>query len=119
MSYFIYTPEEKQMIQDNLHKIEDYVKENWLPLMKPREYLCADLPGDGYFAIYASEKDPTICYCPKTTSYTFDPSCSDSVYRNWAVVTDIFPQWEDIKMLVNNEIETIKSKRRAILEFSI
>ena len=126
MFSYSFNPEEKEIILDNLHAIERYVKTHWANKMRPYESITIDTTGSGV-------------YCPLTTLFgvTMDARgfvgkiwyrdfCFISndirdrnIYENWKLALDIFTDWEDIKAAMNDEVEKLNNKRKAILEFRI
>ena len=112
-----FTPEEKEKILKNLRDIEIYTL-RWARQMRPGEavYVGTD---NKTFGISLDAKGTVSRMWYNGFCFVSTDKRDRNIYESWSYALDIFTDWEDIKIAMDDEVEKLNNKRKAILKFNI
>lgn len=126
-----YTKAEIESIKGNLRKIQTYVKENYVPRLRKYDTLSVDF---GELKHYPGRWEPEhehsfwfnyngeICYrCGGLGLHFIEENDGpiSSVFQSLTYATDLLLSWQQVKRLIESELDKRDRERAALASFEV
>ena len=113
-----YTPEEKDIIIENLKKVQSYVEDKLIPRLRERETATAFIDSKMSFTI---SSDGDVRFTTGGLSLHFDRELhrDSNVFDSWAVGAKLLLRWNTIKYAITNKLDEMDEDRNTILNFKV
>lgn len=124
------TEQERDKLVENLHKIADYVRSNYIPMLRKCDSLSVQFGEFKYYPCsytreyehsFGFSHDGDIWYRTGGLGQHFcdDPIAGESIYKNPFYAEDLLIQWGTVKRLIADELGKRAAKRAALDNFEV
>lgn len=124
------TAQERDKLVENLHKIADYVRSNYIPMLRKYDSLSVQFGEFKYYPCsytreyehsFGFSHDGDIWYRTGGLGQHFgdNPIHSYNIYTSPFHAEDLMLQWPHVKRLIEEEFQKRESKRAALDAFEV